>query len=157
MTNATDPTSAFVNSNGGTFISGPEKNEVFADQDALYIIHAEPASEGVYGVQTIFHVKAAKWGREETRLLAFNHNEQRQRLAENILLLLAAEPGKPVGPVFLHKFTSKTGHEGWELKPVKYEGAKTPIKMPTSVSTPAPAATPEPIAAVQTTDDSLPF
>ena len=151
MTNAVDPTSAFVNSSGGTFITGPEKNQVFADQDAMYVIHAEPAADGMYGVQTVFHVKAAKWGRDETRLLAFSHNEPRQRLAENMLLLLSANPGKPVGPVYLHKFTAKTGHEGWELKPTPYEGPKTPISTPSSTSSP------HPIAAAQSTDDELPF
>lgn len=152
MTNAIDPTGAFTASHGGTFINGPEKNDVFVEQDALYIIHAEPAAEGMYGVQTIFHVKAARWGRDETKLLAFQHNEQRQRLAENILQLLNAEPGKPVGPVYLHKFTSKTGNQGWELKPTKYEGDKTPITMPNQTTQAAPAP-----VAMPFDDDNVPF
>lgn len=152
MTSAIDPTGAFTASHGGTFINGPEKNDVFVEQDALYIIHAEPAAEGMYGVQTIFHVKAAKWGRDDTKLLAFQHNEQRQRLAENVLTLLNAEPGKPLGPVFLHKFTAKTGNQGWELKHVKYEGDKTPLAMPNQTT----QSTPAPIASAQSIDD-LPF
>lgn len=154
MSNAIDPTSAFAGANGGTFVSGPEKNELFITQEGMYVVHAEGKSDGVYGEQTVFHVKAKPWGRDEVRLLAFKHTEHRQRVAENMLLLLAANPGGFVGPVYLHKFTSKSGNEGWELKPTPFEGPKTPIAMPNAASTPA---TPQPVAAVQTTDDDLPF
>ena len=151
---AIDATSAFADSHGGTFINKEEKALVFNDQDAMYVYHAEPASDGMYGLQTIFHVKAKRWGKDETKLLAFAHNEQRERLAKNILTLLATGEGSYVGPVYLHKFVSKTGNEGWELKPVPYEGTKTPPKViaTATASTPAPAS-----SAPAATDDDLPF
>lgn len=150
MSNATDLSEAFSVSNGGTFITKDEKAEVFAEQTPMYVVHVEPASEGQWGVQTIFHVKAAKWGKDETRLLAFTHNEYRQRLAEAMQQLMAATPGKPGGPIYLHKWVTKTGHEAWDIKPQPYTGV---LLNQQAESTPAP----QPVATPTISDDDLPF
>ena len=154
MSNATDLSDAFSVSSGGTFITKDEKAEVFAEQTPMYVVHVEPASEGQWGVQTIFHVKAAKWGKDETRLLAFTHNEYRQRLAEAMQQLMAANPGKPGGPIYLWKWVTKTGHEAWDIKPQPYTGVLLNQQpQATTPSTPAQAAPATPTIS----DDDLPF
>lgn len=153
MSNATDLTEAFSASSGGTFVTGDEKHDpLHAQQIPMYVYHVEPKTEGQYGLQTIFHIKAQPWGRDETKLLAFSHNEYRERLAENMKILMAANPGKPGGPIYLHKFTTKSGNEAWDIKPTPQHHA-TP-----AAPKPAPSAAPQPIASAQTIDDdSLPF
>lgn len=149
MTNAIPVTDAFAQSNGGTFVNKDEKAELYATQTPMYIVDVEPNSDSVYGAQTVFHVKAKAWGRDTTRLLAFAHSPFRETLATNIKTLMTQTPGKPAGPIYLWKYTTKAGNEAWDIKPEPYKGDTTPKPIAAITSTePAPT----PIA-----DDDLPF
>jgi len=148
MSNAIDVTSAFEQASGGTFVSGPEKEQAFLEQTPFYIVNVEPRSEGQYGDQTIYYVKAQKWGKDETRLLAFSHNAYRERQATGVLKLIT-ESGKPGGPVYLGKFRTQSGKDAWTLDAKPFDVAKH------QAATPATSEAPK--AAAVTDDDSLPF
>jgi len=144
--NVIDPTSVFEQASGGQFVSGEEKQQLHAKQTPLYVIHAEANTEGNFGPQTVFHVKAKEWGKEETRLLAFGYTENRERLANGMLELLNANPGKPLGPIYLWKYTTKSGNEAWDIKPTPYQApANERIKIPVAAAGSLDA------------DDDLPF
>ena len=152
MSNTVDISSALQQASGGSFTTGPEKEELYQEQTQLYIVNVEPRSETQYGDQTIYYVKCAKWGRDETRLLAFSHNAYRERQAQGVLNLIT-QSGKPGGPVYLGKWRTQTGKDAWTIdaKPfdvAAYDAPKT--------AAPAPAAA-ESRAGMPTVDDDLPF
>lgn len=146
MSNSVDISSALQQASGGTFINAPEKEELYAEQTPLYIVNVEPRSETQYGDQVIYYVKAKKWGRDEQRLLAFSHNQYRERQADGVLKLIR-ESGKPGGPVYLGKFRTQSGKDAWTIdaKPFDVEQKKT------DDAKQAPAATDQVIG------DDLPF
>lgn len=146
MSNTVDVTAAFQQASGGTFITGPEKEELYQAQEPLYIVNVEPKSETQYGDQTIYYVKSAKWGRDEQRLLAFSHNQYRERQAHGVLNLIT-QSGKPGGPVYLGKFRTQSGKDAWSLDAKPFDVARhEPVITPTSTP-----------AAPTVAEDDLPF
>lgn len=150
MSNTVDVTSAFQQASGGSFINGPEKESLYQEQTPLYIVNVEPQSETQYGDQTIYYVKSAKWGRDETRLLAFAHNAYRQRQAEGVLNLIT-QSGKAGGPVYIGKWRTQSGKDAWAIdaKPFDVAAHETP--------TPATPAAETKVGMPTVTDDDLPF
>ena len=146
---AIDLTTAFDQASGGTFVSASEKEQLYLEQTPMFVYHVEPNTDGVYGAQTVFHIKAEPWGRDQTRLLAFTHSEHRERLAHGMLALLNASPGQPGGPIYLWKYTTKNGNEAWDIKPKPLEH---PATTKTTPATPNASKT-----SVAVMDDNLPF
>lgn len=149
-----DPRKAWDAASGGTFITSDEKQMIHAKQAPIYVYDAEPSTESQWGDnQTVFHVRSNEHATGDMRLLAFAHTMHREKLAAACKMLTAASPGDAVGPYYLHKFTTNNGNDAWALK----LEPQTDIK-PATTPAPAPAPKqPEPVAAVQTTDDDLPF
>jgi len=152
MTNTVDISSALQQASGGSFITGPEKEELYQTQEALYIVNVEPRSETQYGDQTIYYVKSAKWGRDDQRLLAFSHNQYRERQAQGVLNLIT-QSGKPGGPVYLGKWKTQSGKDAWTIDAKPFDVAQHAAQ-----ATPQPAApTQAPSVGMPTVDDDLPF
>jgi len=136
-----DLTQAWNESQGGSFISGEEKQKIHDTQAPIYIYDAEPNVEGQYGPQTVFHVRSNQNATGDMRLLAFTHTDQRERFARAVKILLASEPvGSAAGPVYLHKFQTKTGNDAWVIKPTKQTDKPDPAQTPKPAETKTPPA-----------------
>ena len=135
---------------GGTFISGPEKQQLAADQTPMGIVGTDPKTETQYGDQTHFYVRAKIWG-DEQRILAFSHNTFRENQARNVAALIAST-GQPQGPVYLGRFRTQNGKDAWQLgvEPFTGDAAK-------AVETPITTTPAAPAAAAPDFDSDLPF
>lgn len=154
-----NPDQVWDQASGGTFITADEKAMIHAKQAPIYVYDAEPRTESQWGDdQTIFHVRSNDKQQGDMRLLAFSHSAHRERLASFSKVALAAStPGDCVGPFYLHKFPTNTGHAAWVLKNTPQIGEPESVRTATP---PAPAATPAPAAApipATASDDDLPF
>jgi len=78
-------------SSGGPFLSAEEKEALHVSATAFYVVGVEPATEGRFGVQTLFFIRSKDAFGDAQRTLAFSHNAFRERLAENIQKALRAE------------------------------------------------------------------
>lgn len=134
---------------GGSFINAEEKAKLADTQEAMYVVGTDPKTETNYGDQTHFYVKAACWGRDEQRILAFSHNAFRERQAANVGALIK-ESGKVGGPVYLGRFRTATGKDAWQLDTKPFTGDAASAA---TASAPTPAAAP----AAKDFDSDLPF
>jgi hypothetical protein len=145
-----DLSDALSGASGGSFINAEEKAKLADTQEPMYVVGTDPKTETNYGEQTHFFVKAACWGRDEQRILAFSHNSFRETQAFNVGKLIK-ESGKVGGPIYLGRFRTSTGKDAWQLdtKPFSGDAANAVV---------APAVAPAPpAAAAPVNDDSLPF
>jgi len=136
---------------GGSFINAEEKAKLADTQEAMYVVGTDPKTETNYGDQTHFYVKAACWGRDEQRILAFSHNAFRERQAANVGALIK-ESGKVGGPVYLGRFRTATGKDAWQLDTKPFTGDAAG-----AVAAPAPATPAAAAPAAQNFDSDLPF
>jgi hypothetical protein len=147
-----DLSDALSGASGGSFINAEEKAKLADTQEPMYVVGTDPRTETNYGEQTHFFVKAACWGRDEQRILAFSHNTYRETQAANVGTLIK-ETGKVGGPIYLGRFRTASGKDAWQLdtKPFTGDAAK-------AATTPAPAVAPAAAApAAQSFDSDLPF
>lgn len=145
-----DLSDALNGASGGSFINAEEKAKLADTQEPMYVVGTDPRTETNYGEQTHFYVKAACWGRDEQRILAFSHNAFRETQAANVGKLIK-ESGKVGGPIYLGRFRTATGKDAWQLDTKPFTGdAASAITQP---ATPAPAAAP----AAKDFDSDLPF
>ena len=145
-----DLSDALSGASGGSFINAEEKAKLADTQEPMYVVGTDPKTETNYGDQTHFYVKAACWGRDEQRILAFSHNTFRETQAANVGTLIR-ESGKVGGPVYLGRFRTSTGKDAWQLDTKPFTGDAA-----NAVAAPAPA-TPAAAPAAQNFDSDLPF
>lgn len=145
-----DLSDALSGASGGSFINAEEKAKLADTQEPMYVVGTDPKTETNYGDQTHFYVKAACWGRDEQRILAFSHNTFRETQATNVGIAIR-ESGKVGGPVYLGRFRTSTGKDAWQLDTKPFTGDAAG-----AVAAPAPA-TPAAAPAAQNFDSDLPF
>lgn len=135
-------------SSGGPFLSAEEKEALHVSATAFYVVGVEPATDGRFGVQTLFFIRSKDAFGDAQRTLAFSHNAFRERLAENIQKALAFG-SQAVGPWYLGKFTTNAGNAAWDM-------LATPPEQRTATKSAPPASTPA-AANAPLADDDLPF
>jgi hypothetical protein len=145
-----DLSDALKGASGGSFINAEEKAKLADTQEAMYVIGTDPRTETNYGDQTHFYVKAACWGRDEQRILAFSHNTHRETQATNVGNLIR-ETGKVGGPIYLGRFRTATGKDAWQLDTKPFTGDAAGAVVAPALTTPAPAP------AAKDFDSDLPF
>ena len=145
-----DLSDALSGASGGSFINAEEKAKLADTQEPMYVVGTDPKTETNYGEQTHFYVKAACWGRDEQRILAFSHNSFRETQAANVGKLIK-ESGKVGGPIYLGRFRTSTGKDAWQLdtKPFMGDAASAVVAPAVAPAAAAPAA--------QNFDSDLPF
>lgn len=132
---------ALQDASGGSFIAGPEKQQLAEAQTPMGIVGTDPKTETQFGDQTHFYVRSKIWG-DEQRILAFSHNAFRERQATNVGLLIASE-GKPQGPVYLGRFKTSSGKDAWQLGTEPFTGDQAGAVTTPIIDTPStPAAAP---------------
>ena len=146
-----DLSDALSGASGGSFINAEEKAKLADTQEPMYVVGTDPKTETNYGEQTHFYVKAACWGRDEQRILAFSHNSFRETQAFNVGKLIK-ESGKVGGPIYLGRFRTSTGKDAWQLDTKPFTGDAAGAVAAPATSAPAAAA-----PAAQNFDSDLPF
>lgn len=138
-----DITNAVDTAGTSEFMKAEDKAELADQQLPFYIVKVEPKVDSQFGDQTMYHIKCEKWGRDETRILAFTHSDYRESKASNIKAAMDAQPGQVAGPAYLGRYKTRNGHDAWELyaTPQQTRSASDPIAaVQSSTPTPAPAA-----------------
>lgn len=146
----TSPDQIIDAASGGKFLSGDEKQAMYAAGEPFYIVGAEPKVDTRFEKeQTYFYVlRKLPDGTKEQRILPFTHSPFRHRLAEKIIE--ATANGDVTGPWYLEKFKTNAGNDAWNL-------ATTPPAPAPAPEVPIPNVIPSEAAAAPVNYDDLPF
>lgn len=145
MANIVSAKEILADTNGGSYYSKTDKEQLHAEQRAFWVTHAISEKDGNYGPQTIFTIRE-KNGNEGN--LAFGVTADRIEIAKKISIALA-NGADAVGPWYLGRW-EKGNRSGWTMT----HEPTTPLEIKPIIDAPASAPIATPVTA---TDDDVPF
>lgn len=133
------------------FLDADAKNELATSQHPFFIVGGIPSRDGQYGAQTFYEIRfgtpgkttktqtgesititAPGWAANaEVWTLTLTANDERSGQMQKIKEALAVGETGFVGPCFLHRIATKSGHPYWKVRGTRDE---SPMATPTPVN-----------------------